>query len=645
MLRRNGFVVAAMMLALAGPERTMPASGPPPGRDQQPPTFRSGVNLVTIDVAVVNSAGQPLRDLQAGDFELSVDGTRRGIRWAELIERAAPLVSTSSEHYSTNEGRRPGRLMVLAVDQAHIRRVEGLAALRAAATFVDSLDREDRVAATSLSAGGRLEFTSEHAVAKRQLERLSGTATTFPTFYNIGLTEALAISEGSRIALEGVVRRECGAPLSQLTDVRRLAERTGVMDPCPAQVELEGRSIASQVRSDARISLNALRQLIASLAEIDGPKTIVLVSEGMVAEPQLFDLSALGAAAQAAQVTLYVLQLETPLIDAADGRLSPTIQADISLRGDGLARLAGSARGATFRLVGADPVPFERILSELSAYYLLAFEPLPTDRPGIPLRLDVKVPNRRAIVRARPTFRIPSPPTPETIEADVIRLLRDPRSVAELPLRVATYAYRQPGGSGTRTIVAAETPSGTEATLGYVVVNERGVIAASGAESLAGGRFVATTDLPGGRYMLKIAMIDPAGRHGSVEHHFEVRLGRAGELVIGELMVAEPPGQPGAALQPVVGSLRGPELVVYTELYSDGPWTAPGVLRIELDAGEGPPIEIVPVVERAGPGHWTVTGRVRLPNERPGPRVVTMTIVAPGSEPVRRSRPFTVGRR
>jgi hypothetical protein len=38
----------------------------------------------------------------------------------------------------------------------------------------------------------------------------------------------------------------------------------------------------------------------------------VLLSEGLVAEPQLFDLTSLGAAAQAARVTVYVLQLEAP---------------------------------------------------------------------------------------------------------------------------------------------------------------------------------------------------------------------------------------------------------------------------------------------------------------------------------------------
>jgi VWFA-related protein len=646
MRRRNGFVVAAIMLAAGNGLASAPPAPLKQGSSQVRPTFRSGVDLVTVDVAVVNAAGEPVRGLTAGDFELRVDGAAREVVWAEFIRRdGAPLVSASSDHYSTNEGGRSGRLVAVVVDQAHIRRVEGRAALRAAAAFIDSLDRDDRVAAVSLNVTERLEFTSEHAVVKRQLERLSGTATQAPAFHNIGLTEALAISEGSRIVLEQVVRRECGAPLSQLTDVRRLAERTGTMDPCPAQVELEGRSIAQQVRSDARISLNALRQLIARLGEIEGPKTIVLVSEGLTAEPQLFDLTPLGTAAHDAQVTVYVLQLETPIIDAADARVSPTVQADISLRGDGLARLAGSARGAMFRLVGADPQPFRRIVSELSAHYVLAFQPLPADRQVGTRSLDVKVPNRRAIVRARPSFTIPAPLTLKTTEAELVRLLRDPRPVAELPLRVATYSFLQPGGSGTRTIVAAETALDTDVTLGYLIVNSQGVIAASGSEVVGGGRFVATSDIPDGRYLLKIAILDRAGRRGSVERQFEVKLGKPGGVSLGDLMVAEPGSAGRAALQPVVASLRGSELVVYTELYSPGPWTTPGVLTIELDAGEGAPVRITPVIERAGADRWTVTGRIPLADVRTGPRVVTMTIAAPGAEPVRRTRAFAMDRR
>ena len=139
--------------------------------------FKSGVDLVTVDVAVLNASGQPIPGLTADDFELSVDGSKRRIVWSEFVpHRSAAPASIAADHFSSNEGLNSGRLVLLAVDQEHIRRVEGLAALRAASTFIDTIDREDRVAVASLRQGAKVEFTREHAVAKRHLNGLTGSA-------------------------------------------------------------------------------------------------------------------------------------------------------------------------------------------------------------------------------------------------------------------------------------------------------------------------------------------------------------------------------------------------------------------------------------------------------------------------------------
>ena len=38
------------------------------------PTFKSGVNLVEVDVVVTDKAGQPVRGLRQEDFEVTEDG-------------------------------------------------------------------------------------------------------------------------------------------------------------------------------------------------------------------------------------------------------------------------------------------------------------------------------------------------------------------------------------------------------------------------------------------------------------------------------------------------------------------------------------------------------------------------------------------
>ena len=618
----------------------------------QQPVFRSGVELVTLDVSVIDDGGRPVEGLGAEQFEITVDGAPRRVVSAQFVpmRSAGETLPVRSPHFTTNEQDSSSRLILFAVDQMHIRRVEGRAALQAAAKFIDDLTESDRVAAVPLTHAAAIKFTSDRASVKRQLEKLSGTGGPPQAFYNIGLTEALAMSEGSRIAVDQVVRRECGQAGPRLltgrpaNDARRLAEPDAPGDSCPAQVELEGRTLAQQARSEAKMSLNALRTLIGNLGEIAGPKSVVLLSEGLVAEPQYFDLSDLGAAAAAARVTIYVLQLDTPLLDATDAKLSPTATADIRVRGDGLARLAGSARGALFTLVGSDPQPFRRILSELSGYYLLAFEPLPGDRGGGTHSLNVKVRKAGAVVRARPSFLIPTTLTRDTTEARMVSLLRDPRSATTLPVRAATYLFRPPDGGGIKVVIAAETAFQDTATIGYVLVNRSNVIVASGAETAPDGRLLATAVVPAGSYMLKVAAMDPAGQSGSIERHFDVRLPQTDSLRLGDLMLAE---DAAAGLRPLVASLRGRTLVAFLEIYAPENWT-PEKSAITLDVQNGERSladRITAVVERAGPGRWTATARYPMGDASPGAHVAVMTISFPGSDPIRLSRPFAIERR
>src|SRR6188474_1358468 len=45
----------------------------------QQPTFRSSVDVTVIDVIVVDSAGRPITDLSAADFQIRVDGRERRV--------------------------------------------------------------------------------------------------------------------------------------------------------------------------------------------------------------------------------------------------------------------------------------------------------------------------------------------------------------------------------------------------------------------------------------------------------------------------------------------------------------------------------------------------------------------------------------
>jgi VWFA-related protein len=614
---------------------------------QEQPIFRSGVDLVTVDVTVVDGSGKPVEGIGPERFDVRVDGSRRKVVWAEFVpfRRSAPPSPQTAAHFTSNEELNPGRLILIAVDQMHIRRVEGRAALRAAGSFLDALDPADRAAAAPLTHTGPIEFTNDHAAVKRYVETLAGTASPMPAHFNLGLTEALAISEGNRVWLDRAVTRECGEPLGRLENPARVAAAEGVRDPCPVQVEQESRAIAQEARTNTRQSLYALMQLIERLSEIDGPKTLVLISEGLVAEPQLIDLTSLGAAAQAARVSIYVLRLEIPIFDASDTKVSPTLEADQQAREDGLVRLAGSARGGLFRLVGADPYAFRRILQELSAYYLVAFEATPADRDGRTHRIDVSTDAPGATVRARPAFRAGAPASKAAIEDQVVRLLRSPRLATEIPLRVAAYAFRDEKPHSIRLLLSAEAATGAsrEVSIGFVLIDDASVIAASGTGVTDDGRLSLPVQVPEGRYVLRAAAIDAGGRKGSVERQVVASLLESkGTIRFSDLVVAEPGGA-ADSLRAAVAHVRGERATALFDIYGLPDWKPDSEsVRIEIiREGGGEAIATTQaMIKPTGPSNWRVSADLPVRDLPAGTYIAVAQVTLPGMPRQRLDRAF-----
>ena len=64
------------------------ASAQTPAANQTPsqPTFRTGIDVVTVDVAVVDDRGQPVNDLRAPEFTVKIDGQPRRVVTADLVK-------------------------------------------------------------------------------------------------------------------------------------------------------------------------------------------------------------------------------------------------------------------------------------------------------------------------------------------------------------------------------------------------------------------------------------------------------------------------------------------------------------------------------------------------------------------------------
>lgn len=623
-----------------------------PAAAQDPAVFRSGVDLMTVDATVVGTDGHLAPDLNAGDFVLKIDGKVRRVVSAQFVRHTATASSTvplPAAHFSSNELADSGRFVAVAIDEPHIRRLEGRAALRAAGTFIEQLDPADHVAVFGLGRGGRLDFTRDRLASRRRLESLVGQGDPAFLRLNMGLLEAIEIADGGRARLAEVVQRECGRALTDYLNPARAADDAGGgRDACPEQVEQEARATAQFARTQARISLSALEGVIASLAALNRPTTLVLLSEGMVADPRLIDFTELAAAAQIARVSIYVLHMDTPLFEAATDRLSPTFLRDAQLRGDGLARLAGSARGAVFRLVGSDPAPFRRIANELSGHYLIAFEPRASERDGRVHRLELSVNRRGHAVRARHAFRLPATTaSPRARELELVTLLRSALPTTELPVRVATYTYVEPVSSQVRVVVSAEAdataPSGL--VLGYVLVDGRGIVVSSSAQRTTNGRYAFTTRVPPGNYALRVGGIDALGRRGMVERGFTAAVQQRQQVQLSDLILAPVPATAATPLHPIVDGVTAAQIVAYLEIaaFADRPLQD---MRVHFDVQEADAhaTTVTAVADLQQSGRLWAQARAELTLETlaRGRYIAVARVMSGDAEIARVSRPFTL---
>jgi VWFA-related protein len=546
-------------------------------QQQQPaaPTFKSSVDVVPVDVSVIDGDGRPVSDLTAADFNLTIDGKPRRLASAQFISLArhaeeAPEVPLS---YSSNASALGGRLIAIAIDQANIRAGAGKRAIDAAQRFVAGLNKSDRVALYTIPGAGPLvDFTASRAVVQSLLGKVTGIATPEVGVRGLGVTEVFALDRGDQRVMTEIVDRECGSS-------RSIEE----VNLCRRQIEIEAGEVLADVRTRTRDSIVGLRVLLERLALVPSPKTVVLVSEGLMLDRDVTQLSWVPALAARGQVSLYVLQILPPAIDSSNHRVSATREADIELARQGLGYLAGLARGEVYNVSGPADFAFSRILTELSGYYLLSFYPEAGDRGGQTHSIRVSVPGRSGVtIRARKEFVIDAAKkmTPEEVVAET---LRSPLLATDVGVKVATYNFWDPAEQKIRIVIATEldrsmNPSGT-LSLGYAIVGEKGALASTEfvptlTNPVRDSRFqnyMAAAVVPRGLYSLKLGVVDDAGKKGSIEHTFNADVESAGQVRIGGPLLAARDNDTGPLRPAITGDFSSDVLHAYLELYSDAP--------------------------------------------------------------------------
>jgi VWFA-related protein len=166
-----GCVVFLAAVSLSGQQPSAPAPAPPAGAPSQTPTFRAGIDAVTVDVMVTDRQGRPVVDLKAEDFEILENKrpqTVQTFKFIKVDDVAAVQSSFTRDIQSMDDQRREAaredtRLLVIFLDDYHVRLGNSLTVKQQLAKFISQLTPNDLVAVMyPLTPSNTLTFSRNH---------------------------------------------------------------------------------------------------------------------------------------------------------------------------------------------------------------------------------------------------------------------------------------------------------------------------------------------------------------------------------------------------------------------------------------------------------------------------------------------------
>jgi VWFA-related protein len=592
---------------------------------QQPPVFRSGVDLLAVDVTVVDTAGEPVRGLDAQSFTVRVGGQVRrvvDVQWIAPGAATAAAAPALPAGFVSNAAAADGRLIVIVVDQLNIPFASMRPIQEAVGAFIDRLVPSDRIAIIGFDLGNAgTTFTADHERAKRALAALNGRRDIAAQGrHEVGVVAAREFERGYTQAVQAIIARDCFGNTRQ----RQL---------CADEVTEEARATAGRAARDLDLTLQRLQDLLTTLAQIEAAKTVLFVSEGFVLPPEDVGtrMARIGELAARSRTTIYPLK-----IGDDRGSIEQRTTADTTRERTELARgleaLSAAARGSLLNVVGTGRGVFDRITRELSGYYLLGVESDPQLRDGKPHPVRIEVNRRGVTVRARQIVVAEgSPPVRAAPRQQATDALRSPLMLAGLALEGAAFAMRGSDAGHLQLLVHAE--AGTGYTAPRAVVTAIDVVDAQGqsvVQELKGATlapsipgvpspltFTAGLPVAPGEYVVRLAIVD-GDRAGSLEIPVRADLELAGPLRITPL-IAGGPIPPGSLMTPAIGHrVRFGTVQGYFEAY--GPAAGDAAASFEVAVSDAAPaliaLEIPP--RKAGDDRSIFTAMIQVQSLPPG---------------------------
>ena len=553
---------------------------------------------VAVDFFAVGPAGAVL-DLRPEEVSIRVDGKARRIRSLRYVALSTPSDDPSVEPrpdleppFGTNALAPHTRWVTIIVDHESVRAGSERNAINAAVRYIKMLGPRDRVSFVVMPNGGvEIDFTANH---QQVIE-----------------------------ALRGFVAR------------------------APLDASVQDRSCRS------RLLLNTLRDYISGLATLQGPKSIVLLSSGVLNPRRDAPMNAppgpceirqvyfqeVSTATSAARAHLYVVQpddlkMDSPRQVFTDPTASRFAGADEDRAG--LESLAGVSGGDFMRIVGPDDQTLTNLARGLTGYYIATIDVSGSERNGAMHRVDIGISRQQVRVRTNPEVLIPR--AGGSTRASPVSMLKSGVTYRALQIRVS--AFSSAGENGIVKILSVLEPIEPDVKVSdamFWLIDARGQVVA---QWTANNRELAMSPVltagagPPGAYRLRVAAIDTNGRRGTTEFAFMARLTGAAPLTLSDIALGV---SRDGSFAPKLVFGNDQAAVAYFEIYGRAPKSDSVSVRLEVAEGADSRAlaTAVPRVVAQGDDRRIAVGALAIAALAPGDYVVR-AIVSIDGRPVGR---------
>lgn len=414
-----------------------PPPASPPAQDPDDEVIRINTSLVQTDVSVFDRKGNPVTDLQQGDFEVKVDGTVQPLAFFERVATAgAASPSASANNTTSRDGSLPvattnegERVVTFYIDDLHLTPLTVARSRQVLGNFIDKQMTPGTLGlifAASGSVGFLAQPTSDKATLKAAARRINYQSRS--SFTNdrpvMSEVQAMLIDRGDREALAYQI---------QQTNLQG-----GYGSTAEQYVKNRARTIRRQA---AQLSVQIIRNLEAVIRSRPYSTTrqiVFFISNGFAIDNSESDiiryLRRVTDQAARRNVVIYTLDargLTSGGFDASSDVVSDianitsatapsySVTGEINLSQEVLRTLAEDTGGRAMLNNNSLESMVANVVNETNNYYLLGWRPVVIDETtGEPKfrRVEVNVRGRSGLkVRARRGyFNRPSTDAPAT---------------------------------------------------------------------------------------------------------------------------------------------------------------------------------------------------------------------------------------